>query len=103
MPGEHSLFKIECYFGPNLEYETTSWFKSISEARRYAKEVCRDIYEDYEGTRGIMSREELLEEVAAEWGYPPTEEDIEDVLDDEVAGWTSYKVTHIPTTYYTDV
>ena len=99
----HKLFKVECYFGPNLEYETRDYFPDSAAARRFAQEVCRDIYEDYEGTCGVMSREELLEAVAEDWGYPPGEEDIEDVLADEIAGWTSYKITYIPTMSYKDI
>ena len=73
-------------------------FISKEEAERYAYDLAFDEYQSYEGCHGILSYEDVYEDLlASEWIEPGAQSDaeidsiVEEHYIEEVEGWIEYK------------
>lgn len=100
---EKKLYKITVYFGANEVDEIEEMLDSYNEAVALADLLCEEAYEDYAGGGGILTYDEVAEDLRSSWGEEPTEEEIWEAYMDEVRGWTHAEIVHIPTTSYKDI
>lgn len=80
-------------------------FRNFREAERYAYGLAFDEYQSYEGSHGILNREEVYEDcLASEWIDPEAQSEVEiDNIVDEayieaVEGWIEWRVVPISDT-----
>ena len=97
------LYKITVYFGANEVDEVEEMLDSYNEAVALADLLCEETYEDYAGHNGILTYDEVAEDLRASWGEEPTEEEIWEAYMDEIRGWTHAEIVHIPMTSYKDI
>ena len=97
------LYKITVYFGPNEVDGVEEMLDSYNEAVALADLLCEETYEDYAGHNGILTYDEVAEDLRASWEEEPTEEEIWEAYMDEVRGWTHAEIVHIPMTSYKDI
>ena len=97
------LYKITVYFGANEVDEVEEMFDSCNEAVALADLLCENTYEDYAGRNGILTYDEVAEDLRTSWGEEPTEEEIWEAYMDEVQGWTHAEIVHIPMPSYKDI
>ena len=57
------LYKITVYFGPNEVDEIKEMLDSYNEAVALADLLCEDTYEDYAGHNGILTYDEVAEDL----------------------------------------
>ena len=79
-------------------------FSSAQEAERYAYDLAFDEYQSYEGSHGILSRDEVYEDcLVSEWIEPgaQSETEIENIVDDayleQVESWIEWRAVPILT------
>lgn len=79
-------------------------FSSAQEAERYAYDLAFDEYQSYEGSHGILSRDEVYEDcLISEWIEPgaQSETEIEGIVDDAylelVESWIEWRAVPILT------
>lgn len=97
------LYKITVYFGPNKVDGVEQMLNNYNEAVALADLLCEETYEAYAGHNGILTYDEVAEDLRTSWGEEPTEEEIWEAYMDEVRGWTHAEIVHIPTTYYKNI
>lgn len=88
-------FKIYAGLGGGFggaDYIDTLEFNNKDEALDYAYQEAVDIYESYEGTGGILSMDEIEEDLRESWGEEPSEDDIRECYLEEVESWIEYYV-----------
>ena len=80
-------------------------FRNLREAEQYAYNLAFDEYQSYEGSHGILSWEDVYEDLlASEWIDPDAESgaDIDIAVDDAyleaVEGWIEWRAVPIPDT-----
>ena len=97
------LYEVEIYFGNSLEHEESFWAYDKAELYPLLNELRQDIYEEYAGYNGILTRDEVRENLRESWGEEPTEEEVEIAYQDEIDGWTHAIITYIPTTSHKNI
>ena len=92
--------KFEIYAGLGGGFGGASYVETIEantreEAEEYARQCAIDDYESYEGSHGILSRDDVIEDLVESFGEYPSEEDIESRYMEEVEGWISYYIEEV--------
>lgn len=85
------MAKFNIYAGLNggfggVEYIDTIEYDSYDEALDEARLRAIEIYESYEGVHGILSRDDVCEDLLESWNEEPSPEDIEERYIEEVEG-----------------
>lgn len=91
-------FKIYASLGEGFggaDYVDTLEFDSRDEALDYAYQEATDIYESYEGIGGILSMEEVEEDLRESWGEEPGDDDVRECYLEEVESWIEYYVEEV--------
>lgn len=100
----NKLYKIEIYFGTSLEHEERVWANTKEELYPYINELCQEIYEEYAGYNGILTWDEVKQDLIESWGEDEvSNEDVDIAYQDEIDGWMHYTLTYILTTSYKDI
>lgn len=92
--------KFEIYAGLGGGFGGASYIETIEantreEAEEYARQCAIDDYESYEGSHGILSRDDVFEDLIESFGEEPLEEDIDLKYMEEVEGWITYYVEEV--------
>lgn len=91
-------FKIYAGLGGGFggaDYVGTLEFDNRDEALNYAYQEATDIYESYEGTNGILSMEEIEEDLRKSWGEEPGDDDVRECYLEELEYWIEYYVEEV--------
>lgn len=92
--------KFEIYAGLGGGFGGASYIETIEantreEAEEYARQCAIDDYESYEGSHGILSRDDVFEDLIESFGEEPLEEDVDLKYMEEVEGWITYYVEEV--------
>lgn len=92
--------KFEIYAGLGGGFGGASYVETIEantreEAEEYARQCAIDDYESYEGSHGILSRDDVFEDLIESFGEEPLEEDVDLKYMEEVEGWIVYYVEKV--------
>ena len=92
--------KFEIYAGLGGGFGGANYVKTIEantreEAEEYARQCAIDDYESYEGSHGILSRDDVFEDLIESFGEEPLEEDVDLRYMEEVEGWITYYVEEV--------
>lgn len=92
--------KFEIYAGLGGGFGGASYIETIEantreEAEEYARQCAIDDYESYEGSHGILSRDDVFEDLIESFGEEPLEEDVDLRYMEEVEGWITYYVEEV--------
>ena len=92
--------KFEIYAGLGGGFGGASYIEIIEantreEAEEYARQCAIDDYESYEGSHGILSRDDVFEDLLESFGEEPSEEDVELMYIEEIENWIVYCVERI--------
>lgn len=92
--------KFEIYAGLGGGFGGASYVETIEantreEAEEYARQCAIDDYESYEGSHGILSRDDVFEDLIESFGEEPLEEDVDLKYMEEVEGWITYYVEEV--------
>lgn len=92
--------KFEIYAGLGGGFGGASYVETIEantreEAEEYARQCAIDDYESYEGSHGILSRDDVFEDLIESFGEEPLEEDVDLRYMEEVEGWIAYYVEEV--------
>lgn len=92
--------KFEIYAGLGGGFGGASYIETIEantreEAEEYARQCAIDDYESYEGSHGILSRDDVFEDLIESFGEEPLEEDVDLKYMEEVEGWIMYYVEEV--------
>lgn len=92
--------KFKIYAGLGGGFGGASYIETIEantreEAEEYARQCAIDDYESYEGSHGILSRDDVFEDLIESFGEEPLEEDIDLKYMEEVEGWITYYVEEV--------
>lgn len=92
--------KFEIYAGLGGGFGGASYVETIEantreEAEEYARQCAIDDYESYEGSHGILSRDDVFEDLIESFGEEPLEEDVDLRYMEEVEGWITYYVEEV--------
>lgn len=92
--------KFEIYVGLGGGFGGASYIETIEantreEAEEYARQCAIDDYESYEGSHGILSRDDVFEDLIESFGEEPLEEDVDLKYMEEVEGWITYYVEEV--------
>ena len=102
--------KYEIYAGMGggfggAQYHGIYEFSTAKEAERYAYDLAWDEYQSYEGSHGILSRDEVYEDcLASEWIEPgaQSEAEIDCIVDEayleQVESWIEWKAVPVAET-----
>lgn len=91
-------FKIYAGLGGGFggaNYVETIEANTREEAEEYARQCAIDDYESYEGSHGILSRDDVFEDLIESFGEEPLEEDVDLRYMEEVEGWITYYVEEV--------
>ena len=69
--------------------------KDKQEAENYARQCAIESYESYEGCHGILSRDDVFEDLLESFGEEPSEKDVELRYLEEIENWIIYYVEEI--------
>lgn len=92
--------KFEIYAGLGGGFGGANYVETIEantreEAEEYARQCAIDDYESYEGSHGILSRDDVFEDLIESFGEEPLEEDVDLRYTEEVEGWITYYVEEV--------
>lgn len=92
--------KFEIYAGLGGGFGGANYIETIEantreEAEEYARQCAIDDYESYEGSHGILSRDDVFEDLIESFGEEPLEEDVDLKYMEEVEGWITYYVEEV--------
>jgi hypothetical protein len=92
--------KFEIYAGLGGGFGGANYVETIEantreEAEEYARQCAIDDYESYEGSHGILSRDDVFEDLIESFGEEPLEEDVDLRYMEEVEGWITYYVEEV--------
>lgn len=92
--------KFEIYAGLGGGFGGANYVETIEantreEAEEYARQCAIDDYESYEGSHGILSRDNVFEDLIESFGEEPLEEDVDLRYMEEVEGWITYYVEEV--------
>lgn len=92
--------KFEIYAGLGGGFGGANYVETIEantreEAEEYARQCAIDDYESYEGSHGILSRDDVFEDLIESFGEEPLEEDVDLKYMEEVEGWITYYVEEV--------
>lgn len=92
--------KFEIYAGLGGDFGGASYIETIEantreEAEEYARQCAIDDYESYEGSHGILSRDDVFEDLLESFGEEPSEKDVELRYLEEIENWIIYYVERI--------
>lgn len=92
--------KFEIYAGLGGGFGGANYVETIEantreEAEEYARQCAIDDYESYEGSHGILSRDDVFEDLIESFGEDPLEEDVDLRYMEEVEGWITYYVEEV--------
>lgn len=92
--------KFEIYAGLGGGFGGANYVETIEantreEAEEYARQCAIDDYESYEGSHGILSRDDVFEDLIESFGEEPLEEDVDLRYMEEVEGWIAYYVEEV--------
>lgn len=92
--------KFEIYAGLGGGFGGANYVETIEantreEAEEYARQCAIDDYESYEGSHGILSRDDVFEDLIESFGEEPLEEDVNLRYMEEVEGWITYYVEEV--------
>lgn len=92
--------KFEIYAGLGGGFGGANYVETIEantreEAEEYARQCAIDDYESYEGSHGILSRDDVFEDLIESFGEEPLEEDVDLRYMEEVEGWIMYYVEEV--------
>lgn len=92
--------KFEIYAGLGGSFGGASYIETIEantreEAEEYARQCAIDDYESYEGSHGILSRDDVFEDLIEGFGEEPLEEDVDLKYMEEVERWITYYVEEV--------
>lgn len=92
--------KFEIYAGLGGGFGDANYVETIEantreEAEEYARQCAIDDYESYEGSHGILSRDDVFEDLIESFGEEPLEEDVDLRYMEEVEGWITYYVEEV--------
>ena len=92
--------KFEIYAGLGGGFGGASYIEIIEvntreEAEEYARQCAIDDYESYEGSHGILSRDDVFEDLLESFGEEPSEKDVELRYLKEIENWIVYYVKEI--------
>lgn len=73
-------------------YYGTYEFNNSKEATNMAYRLAFEEYQSYEGSHGIMSWYDCLEDLIESFGFEPSEEDVDDHYQYELETWLSYYI-----------
>ena len=78
--------KFEIYAGLGGGFGGASYIEIIEvntreEAEEYARQCAIDDYESYEGSHGILSRDDVFEDLLESFGEEPSEKESEQILE----------------------
>lgn len=92
--------KFEIYAGLGGGFGGANYVETIEantreEAEEYARQCAIDDYESYEGSHGILSRDDVFEDLIESFGEEPLEEDVDLRYMEGVEGWITYYVEEV--------
>lgn len=92
--------KFEIYAGLGGGFGGASYIETIEantreKAEEYARQCAIDDYESYEGSHGILSRDDVFEDLIESFDEEPLEEDVDLKYMEEVEGWITYYVEEV--------
>lgn len=92
--------KFEIYAGLGGGFGGANYVETIEantreEAEEYARQCAIDDYESYEGSHGILSRDDVFEDLIESFGEESLEEDVDLRYMEEVEGWIMYYVEEV--------